>query len=248
MVGYILLIVWNLNICRNIIFISFPSVISIEERAFNRCASLKVIKLPSLIRTGKWACGNCPALVKVSIPNCEIIENGTFLGCENLERIKLDNVEEIAFGLCGSLKLINMPSVKRIGYSAFNEYRSLHTITIALNSVMIPNNKSVDYSHFYLCDALRTLHLIWRGVEDEYSNALQADGNETITLDLSMLFPDTQKSPGEQVVPKQIKNVYLHEEAYLRGDLPCSLILTNYGPDKRTATLNKENGWKCVEE
>ena len=84
-------------------------LVSIERSAFNSCATLQKLELPSsLKKIGRTAFQDCKALNQVNIPN----------GCEN--------IGQQAFAGCSSLTEIFIPaSVTTIGANAFSDCTNL---------------------------------------------------------------------------------------------------------------------------
>ena len=165
---------------------TIPSdVTSIGSYAFAGCSGLSYIgspfysAIPSYITSiGKFAFANTGISV-LDIPNSVTqIEDYTFFGCTDLERIYLpNNVTSIgigAFGSCSSLTGIGIPnSVTSIGNAAFS-YSGLIGFTIPsgvssigygtfqncpnLASITIPNNiTSIDDYAFFGCPNLRSI-------------------------------------------------------------------------------------------
>ena len=156
-------------------------VTSINDYAFQQCASLTAIDLPeTLKKIGTQAFMECSGLTSVSIPN-SVIELSTyaFLRCTGLTSVTLGNSLETfgqgVFSNCTNLTSITLPnSLTSIGFGTFSGCSSLKSVTIpnsivsigdqafreceALMSIAIPNSvKSIGSKSFYGCKALTSL-------------------------------------------------------------------------------------------
>jgi len=91
-----------------------PGITSIGNGAFQRCASLQSITIPSSVKSiGKYAFYSCTSLQSITIPS------------------SVTSIGEEAFAYCKSLQSITIPSgVTSIGYSAFSGCDSLRQISV----------------------------------------------------------------------------------------------------------------------
>lgn len=103
------------------------------ERAFEKCTSLKRVKL-NVKSIGKGAFSFCNSLEEVEINGAEIIGESAFCGCGNLRKITLsDSVSELGarcFEECVSLRAFDFHGVKTIGERAFSRCDGLEEITL----------------------------------------------------------------------------------------------------------------------
>ena len=141
----------------------FTGLVSIGDRAFTRCSSLKSITIPNTVTSiGDGAFGYCTSLTNIIIPNCVTrIGSSAFYGCTGLTSFTIPNsVTEIhmqAFQNCTSLTSIAIPNgVKQINHYTFAGCTALTSVTIpnsmtrfgpyvfqncsSLTSITIPNS------------------------------------------------------------------------------------------------------------
>lgn len=101
------------------------SVDTIEQGAFFNCSGLKgTLTFPSSVKfLGSSACWGCGMTNVVLSPSLEIIQDGTFYECPNLESIdipaKVRIIDDRAFYKCPNLNRVTMIGVDSIGTSAF---------------------------------------------------------------------------------------------------------------------------------
>ena len=110
-------------------------VTSIGKNAFEKCKTIKTIKLPSSLKT---------------------LGENAFEWCKNLESIVLPNglqtIGNDAFRDCTNLKSLSVPdTVTAIGYSAFNDCSSLETIKLSNNIKELKSNT------FFGCTSLKSV-------------------------------------------------------------------------------------------
>lgn len=105
----------------------------IGERAFEKCASLKSVKL-NVKSMGKGAFSFCRSLETVEINGAEIIGEQAFFGCERLRSVKLsESVTELGsrcFEECASLRAFDLGGIKIVGERAFSRCEGLEEITL----------------------------------------------------------------------------------------------------------------------
>ena len=124
---------------------------SVEDYAFQGCASLKSITIPnSITGIGSYAFYGCVSLKSITIPNSVTnIALSAFYGCVSLKSITIPNsvtsVAEYTFQGCSTLKNIVIPkTITTIGNNAFNGARSLSHITIPDSVTNISGNAFVS--------------------------------------------------------------------------------------------------------
>ncbi|MBQ7630151.1 MAG: leucine-rich repeat domain-containing protein [Selenomonadaceae bacterium] len=147
--------------CKSLKSIQIPnSVTSIGNSAFSTCKSLISIEIPNSVTSiGEFAFGFCESLTSIQIPNSVTsIGNSAFSFCESLVSIKIPNsvtsIGEFAFNGCKSLTSIQIPnSVTSIGNNAFSWCRSLVSIKIP-NSVI-----SIGKEAFNSCESLTSIEI-----------------------------------------------------------------------------------------
>lgn len=132
---------------------------SIGEAAFQRCVSLRKLKVPSTVKSiGDYAMDDCQALKEVNLPDgLEKLGEFAFSNCSSLLRIKIpsgvDTVGLQTFHYCTSLMEVCLEEgVTEIGWEAFFNCSSLHTVKLA--STM----KMIDAGAFYQCFALAVIN------------------------------------------------------------------------------------------
>lgn len=159
------------------------SVVAIGSFAFNDCADLDNVVLPtSLLSIGDYAFSGCTSLASMVVPNSvTAIGSNAFDGCTNLISVTLSNslksIEYNTFNGCRSLKSMEIPeSVRKIGEMAFQNCRLLAAVTIpnsvtsigmfafqgcsSLESLLIPNQlTSIEQYTFSGCSRLKTLEI-----------------------------------------------------------------------------------------
>lgn len=134
------------------------SVVAIGNFAFNECADLNTVTLPSsLLSIGDYAFHGCTSLKSIVVPNSvTAIGSNAFDGCTNMVSVSLPSslksIEYHTFYNCRSLHTIDIPSsVRKIGEMAFQNCRSL-------SKLVIPNSvKSIGLFAFEGCSGMETL-------------------------------------------------------------------------------------------
>ena len=135
-----------------------PYLKTIESFAFNGCESLSNLKIPETVnKIDSAAFQNCKSLKEVTIPQgVGNIGPGLFIGCDLLEEASIEchsNITKMMFRYCVSLKTVNIKGKSaslstRIGESAFENCKSLNTISLPSNVSMI------DKAAFKGCESL----------------------------------------------------------------------------------------------
>ena len=185
-----------------------PSVVNVQDRAFQNCEKLQWVALPEpkpneydfekngkdegIRRIRESTFENCHNLQLVNIPyTVEKIESNAFRNCENLFNISADiskakNLDEIgdsAFHNCKSLTELKMPdSVKILGAGAFYGCESLKKLTLS------DNLQGIEASAFQNCKSLEKLN-IPESVKHIEENAFKNCENLksiTVSVDLNL--------------------------------------------------------------
>lgn len=138
-------------------FAYFKNITSIPNDAFNGCAYMEDICLPSNITSiGSNAFYNCDALTTINLPEgITSIGNNAFYNCKALTTISLpDGLTSIgngAFESCTELSSIQLPDgVTSIGANTFKSCE--HLASINLDNLVFIGQKA-----FYGCNGLETL-------------------------------------------------------------------------------------------
>ena len=126
------------------------SVTTIGERAFQGCSSLTRVTIPdSVTRIEAWAFDGCRSLTSVTIPDSvTTIGIYAFQGCSSLQEFNGKFASEDgrcliidgtlnSFAPAGLTEYTIPDSVTTIGYAAFSNSRSLKTLTVPDNVIVI---------------------------------------------------------------------------------------------------------------
>lgn len=135
-------------------------VTAIGQKAFDSCAALTSINMPSTITSiGFNAFAGCRSLETLIIPNSVVdIDMCAFQGCSGLTSVNIPNsVTSIGFGVfsgCSSLINVDIPnSVTTIGSSLFSNCASLQTVSLPDSMTEIVS------SMFYNCKSLKEIDI-----------------------------------------------------------------------------------------
>eukprot|EP00984_Skeletonema_dohrnii_P002205 scaffold755_cov83-Skeletonema_dohrnii-CCMP3373.AAC.2 len=132
---------------------------TVEEGAFNKCTSLRKIRLRGVEEVKKCAFMNCRALEDVECDKLETIGSGAFGGCRSLTSVDLPSakiVELYAFNHCKALINVKFgKELESIGLAAFDGCTSLERIAIPLKDGMI-----TDDDIFQGCKKLKHADLV----------------------------------------------------------------------------------------
>lgn len=147
------------SFCKTLRSVAIPdSVVSIGEDAFTYCDNLEIVTIPDSVKIiGLGAFGDCASLKEVEIPHgVTTILPLTFKNCRSLTRVSIPNsvksIEGAAFQSCKMLMHINIPdSVTTIGESAF-------FLCSNLDDVIIPASvTTIGAKAFILCNKLKSI-------------------------------------------------------------------------------------------
>ncbi len=120
------------------------SVTSIAQLAFAYSHKIAKVTLPSAVTKIAQATFSYSSASEVVAPGVKTIELNAFLNCSSLNSFEsLTNVEEIgelAFSGCKSLKSINLANIKTIGVNAFYGCESLQKITLPASLTELSSN------------------------------------------------------------------------------------------------------------
>ena len=166
-----------------------PSVVEVEDDAFDRCYSLReVVFNDGLQKIGIGAFRYCKSLSSITLPSTVVeVENHAFRYCSDLRKVVfnegLQKIGSYAFSKCTSLSCIKLPStVTEIDEWAFSGCSNLNEVVLneglqkiggyafcyctSLSSITIPSTVTeIGISAFYNCINLR--EVIWHGVPRE---------------------------------------------------------------------------------
>nr|DAI32355.1 MAG TPA: leucine rich repeat protein [Caudoviricetes sp.] len=174
--------------------------LAIRNQAFFECRSLTSVVMPSNItRIGYDAFKGCLSLTSITIPDSVTdIGNSAFMGCDSLTSITIPSgvtsIEDHTFSCCGLMSVvipdsvigigvdafgmneftsITIPSsVKFINFTAFNNCRSLTSVTFNGTPISVQDNIFND------CQDLTTINVPW--AEGVVSGAPWGATNATI--------------------------------------------------------------------
>ena len=156
-------------------------VIGIDDRAFDYCAELTALTLPTTLRTiGANAFANCTQLTGVAIPDSvTAIYDWAFEGCTSLSALTVGKgVTSLGNGVfhrCTALKQVTLPdSVEYTGYGTFEGCTALTAVTLpkgiwsvengtfrdctALAEVTLPDGvQYLGYGAFENCTSLTSI-------------------------------------------------------------------------------------------
>ena len=190
------LALWGCESLQSITLTNLPTLKSIDDYAFDRCARLSTVdlsSLPSLRSIGKGAFSNCESLQSIrlaDLPRLKSIGDHAFAECAhlstvNLSELPLCKIWKDAFQKCKSLQsisLANLPllesiddsgtvwSMHRYFLEVFQECEYLQSASLA----NLPLLKSIGICAFHWCrlssivlSSLPSLRTIW---ERAFSN------------------------------------------------------------------------------
>ena len=147
--------------CSSLKTIILPEILtSIGDSAFSGCSALSGVVIPNNVSViGKMAFFNCKSLASVSIPtNVETIKERTFqqsglTEIEFAENCKLTQIEERAFSTIPLMHIELPNSITTLGYSVFENCRSLQSASLSSNMREIKNDMFIN------CDSLTSVFI-----------------------------------------------------------------------------------------
>ena len=138
--------------CQSLSSVALPqSLKTIGNCCFGGCTSLKSIILPQSVSYIGSTCFAGAGILNIELPKTiEILYEGTFSSCQQLEKIQLpSSIKEIGdkcFNNCNSLRSISFPSsVEKIGNEVFNYCNALKSIRFEDSD----NDLSIGYGYYY---------------------------------------------------------------------------------------------------
>lgn len=168
-----------------------PSVTVIGVEAFNNCINIKKICIPqSVKKIYGFAFSHCLSLKEVDMSYTPDIGAWTFMGCENLETVKL------------------CPNTEEIGLEVFKNCKKLKEI------ILPPNLKEIDEGAFYGCCSLCEINIPSNVTEISRKAFENCISLESVTLPnglkniLNECFQNTAIS--YIVIPKTVRRVWEH--------------------------------------
>ena len=139
-------------------FIIPTGVLTIGDRAFDRCLSLETVVIPSGVKSiGNGAFSGCESLKSVVIPaSMTSIGRNAFLACLSLESVVIPagvtSIGNGAFSNCESLESVEIPSkLASIGSDTFCGCLSLESVVIPTGITRIGDRA------FYCCESLESV-------------------------------------------------------------------------------------------
>jgi hypothetical protein len=140
--------------CKNLKQVNLLSKIKfIDVGAFMNSSNLaKITSLEHTIQIGENAFSDCYDLKEISLPNVEIINNGVFKNCSNLENVRLSrntySLGDSAFENCKSLSsLSETQNIIDIGHSSFMN-------CVNIKDLSFPKLKLIKEKTFESCHSL----------------------------------------------------------------------------------------------
>lgn len=145
--------------CAGLTSIDIPSgVETIEDGAFENCTGLTSVNLPEgVVSIGDQAFSNCTSLPSISLPSSVTeIGESAFDGCDSLTSVDLSEsityVGDYAFEGCSWLSSVVIPDgVTHIGEGAFRNCSGIITLTLPATLV------SIGQFAFYGCSSLAAI-------------------------------------------------------------------------------------------
>ena len=108
------------------------NVTSIRKYCFKDWVFLEKVSFPNASSIGEYGFSGCTALREINMPNLTQCAMGAFQSCTSLEKIDLPRCEggstQIMFSCCKNLKQVNLPLIKILYSSVFQENLSLTEI------------------------------------------------------------------------------------------------------------------------
>jgi len=182
----------------------------IGERAFQACASLERIEVPSTVREiDGEVFSHCRSLSTVVLnEGLKIIGDGLFVNCGSLQHIEIPSTVRVipsyAFCVCCALRdVILNENLKKIGYNAFCECASLESIQLPSSVDAIGRNA------FEGCNSLRFILL------DEAPKTISRGSFSECIQHLRQPIPNTYT----EIVESSFEGCHLLEKIVCNGPL-----------------------------
>jgi hypothetical protein len=193
----------------------------IEGNAFNRCTSLRGIKLPGVRIVEEGAFFNCTALSDVEFGDkLETIGNDAFGRCKSLQKIKMRSVRNIgavAFDFCQQLADVELPCVDTIGKIAFFHCLRLRRVAIPLkDNIFRLDRFEESYTQFAVCENLATVDLVG-GTHNTVSSLLLERWRDEMNQEINRInqvLPNTHANEKTDVIQGWIQSVIDRMEHY----------------------------------
>ena len=149
----------------NLISVSMPNAISIEQNAFEKCGNLKNVNLENVAYIGENAFKDCTSLSTINLEKATNIGAYVFQNCINLENVNISSANAIyayTFQNCTNLKNVIAPNAQLVNDYAFENCTNLEEIE--LNNVL-----SLGMYVFNGCENLKRIYLNNLEIIWEYS-------------------------------------------------------------------------------
>ena len=191
---------------KNVTSVRFhPSVIEVENEAFEKCNNLKgVILNEGLQKIGLWSFCYCTSLSSITIPSTVIeIGHHSFWSCNNLREVVLNNglqkIGAVAFWYCTSLSSIKLPStVTEVGSDAFYSCSSLREV------VLYGVPREIGKNAFISCTSLE--RFTFPTISTRLDALIQIGHWEEIENEVNEVRGVVERSGGELFVSTQAMN------------------------------------------
>ena len=189
--------------CKNSVIPTDGSVTDIAYRAFENCAELTSIDIPSSVkRVGQEAFRGCTGVIEVD-RGISYVDKWVTESSKDVVSAKLredtEGIAEFAFAWCLDLKSIKIPSrVRSIGYGAFSGCYNLERIEIP-TSVTYIGGIAFDNARL-CCVQYLGCEEAWKQIEVGYSNGrlneLVKFGEEHVYGDWTVVTEATEDADG----------------------------------------------------
>ena len=143
-----------------IIDLSNTTLTKLEERAFEYCKNLRLIKLPETIKEiGFRAFAECKSLIEIeNFEKIEVLEPNVFIG-SGINQItipfKLTEIPRLTFSDCSNLEFVDIHNgVKNIANNAFDGCNSIRKVNISIGfkenlSQLFKNAEHIEFNFYY---------------------------------------------------------------------------------------------------
>ncbi len=128
--------------CDKLKNIDLSEITQIDDYCFYNCPKLKAIKLPKIENLGSFVFADCIELENVELnEGLELLNEQTFLRCDNLVTINLENIKRIkacCFFQCEKLKNINLSKIEILEPFAFARCGDLTSVILNKELDILP--------------------------------------------------------------------------------------------------------------